>query len=119
MSVLGRQWRNMRSLIIHAIQYYRRVIPPERRRRCLFRESCSQHVERIAREQGGLAALKAFLARARRCRPGYGFEWEAHTGTWFLVCADGSKIPPAHAATHLAAEYQVVRAHLVANEHHH
>ncbi|MCG3154193.1 MAG: hypothetical protein DKINENOH_00787 [bacterium] len=109
----------MQRLILCSIRLYRRVIPAERRRRCLFRESCSQHIERIAREQGGLAALKAFLARARRCRPGYGFEWEADTGTWFLVCADGSRIPPAHAAPHLAAEYQAVRAHLAANEHHH
>lgn len=105
----------MRSLIVYLIQLYRRHIPAEKRRHCLFRESCSQHVERIAREHGGFAALKAFLARARSCRPGYSFEWSTDSGAWLLVCANGAKIPAAKASVHAAAEYQVLRSHLSLN----
>lgn len=42
----------MRHLLIWAVRIYRMVVPPQRRRSCLFRESCSRHVERIAVEQG-------------------------------------------------------------------
>ncbi len=100
----------MRSVIILFIQLYRRLIPLEKRKRCLFRESCSQHVERIAQEHGAWAALRAFLVRARRCRPGYGFEWSMDAETWRLVCADGSKIPAAMASAHVTAEYQVLKS---------
>lgn len=105
----------MRWLILRLIQLYRRCIPPEKRRRCLFRESCSEHVERVARERGGFAALKAFLARARSCKPGYSFEWSTNSGAWQLLCADGSKIPAARVSAHVAAEYQVLRSHLSFN----
>jgi len=102
----------MRNVIIYLIRLYRRFFPPEKRRRCLFRESCSQHVERVARERGGFAALKAFLARARSCRPGYGFQWDANAGTWFLVCADGAKIPAAKVSDNVVSEYQLLKSHL-------
>jgi len=99
-------------LILWVIKLYRRRVPPEKRRRCLFRESCSEHVERVAREYGGWAALKALLARARRCRPGYGFEWSTNNEVWLLVCADGAKIPAARVSKQIVSEYQVLKAHL-------
>jgi len=99
-------------LILWFIQSYRRFIPPAKRRRCLFQESCSQHVERIAREHGGWVALKAFLARARSCRPGYSFEWGTTSSAWFLVCADGAKIPAAKVSDNVVSEYQLLKAHL-------
>lgn len=102
----------MRQLILWLIQLYHCYIPPAKRRRCLFRESCSQHVERIARERGGFAAIKAFLARARHCRPGYGFEWDADSGACFLVCANGAKIPKVMVSEHILSEYQFLQSHL-------
>lgn len=102
----------MRSVIILWIHLYRYFIPPAKRRRCLYRESCSQHVERIARERGGFAAIKAFLARARHCRPGYGFEWDADSNAWFLVCANGAKIPDVMVSEHILSEYQFLQSHL-------
>lgn len=102
----------MRQLILWLIQLYHWCIPPAKRRRCLFRESCSQHVERIAWERGGFAAIKAFLARARHCRPGYGFDWDADSGAWFLVCANGAKIPDVMVSEHILSEYQFLQSHL-------
>lgn len=51
------------------IRIYWLLIPPERRRRCLFRESCSRHVY-AQTELGWKVALDAFAARYRACRPG-------------------------------------------------
>ncbi len=101
----------MRTAIIFWIHIYRYFIPEDKRRRCLFRESCSHHVERIARERGGIAAIKAFLARARHCRPGYGFEWDADSGAWFLVCTNGAKIPKVMVSEHILSEYQFLQSH--------
>ncbi|MDZ7268367.1 MAG: membrane protein insertion efficiency factor YidD [candidate division KSB1 bacterium] len=106
----------MRSVIILWIQLYRNFVPEGKRRRCLFRESCSHHVERIARERGSFAAITAFLARARHCRPGYGFEWDADSDVWFLVCANGAKIPKVMVSEHILSEYQFLQSHFSLKE---
>ncbi|MDZ7360378.1 MAG: membrane protein insertion efficiency factor YidD [candidate division KSB1 bacterium] len=98
----------MRLVIIGLIRIYRQLISPERRRRCLFRESCSAYVERSAREGGSLAAIRALRRRYRCCRPGYGFQFKAETNNWELVCADGSRFSPSEAASHLASEFHVI-----------
>lgn len=98
----------MRHLFLRLIQLYRGLIPPERRRHCLFRESCSLYVERITEQEGVLAALRAFRQRWRCCRPGYGFEWSQEKAGWFLVCADGSKFPEAVVAPHVVGEYHLL-----------
>jgi len=81
----------MRYLLIWVVRVYRVVVPPQWRRSCLFRESCSVHVERIAVEQGAMAALGAAWRRFCACRPGYSFEVDAQTTAWELVCVDGSR----------------------------
>ncbi len=45
--------------------------PEGRRRQCLFAESCSRHVYRVASSHGLGAGLRALLLRVRRCRPGW------------------------------------------------
>ena len=62
----------MRLVLIVAIRMYRRSLGRIRRTaRCLFRESCSCYVERVAEEQGFIAACQAMSLRLRSCRPGY------------------------------------------------
>ena len=61
----------MKWILLAAIRLYWRVTPPERRRTCIFRETCSRHVYRLTKEQGLLGGLGALLARVRRCRPGF------------------------------------------------
>lgn len=104
----------MARLILWLISLYRRSIPPHKRRRCLFRESCSQHIERIAREHGGFAAMKAFMARARSCRPGYSFEWSTNAATWSLLCADGSKVSETMVSEQIVSEYRLLKARVPA-----
>ena len=105
----------MRRLLIGAVGLYRRVAAPERRRSCLFHESCSRYVERIAVEQGAVAALRAAWCRLRACRPGYSFEVDAQTTAWELVCVDGSRYPAIQAADDVQAVGEALRNTLTAD----
>lgn len=98
----------MRYLFISAIHLYRRLVPPDRRRRCLFRESCSMYIERIAREEGTLAVMFAMVKRLRSCRPGYEFHVLQENNCWELVCVDGSRFPQSEVASHIVAEYHAI-----------
>ena len=61
----------MRWMVILVIRLYWTFLPAAVRRPCLFRESCSHHVLRAARERGFRSALAALRRRMRQCRPGY------------------------------------------------
>ena len=61
----------MKLLIIGLIRAYRILIRPIYPKTCLYKESCSIHVERIARHDGTRAGLKALRYRMANCRSGY------------------------------------------------
>jgi streptomycin 6-kinase len=80
----------VRPLILGAILAYWRLVPPRRRRRCLFAKSCSRHVYDLARAEGGGAALRGLRERFRACRPGYRLlEARDGDGAALLRLADG------------------------------
>lgn len=61
----------MKYILLFIIRVYWKVIPPHKRRQCIFRESCSHYVWRITVEEGFIAGIKAFLFRNKHCCPGY------------------------------------------------
>lgn len=61
----------MKSLLLFAIRIYRVLIPESIRPKCLFKESCSKHIFRIAKEKGFIAGIKALRYRFKNCRPNY------------------------------------------------
>jgi putative component of membrane protein insertase Oxa1/YidC/SpoIIIJ protein YidD len=63
----------MKFILIGAIKLYRWALRPCLSRTCLFKESCSVHVERITNESGFLAGYKALRFRMENCQPGYHF----------------------------------------------
>ena len=60
----------MKYLLLLAIRIYWKI-PTRWHGRCIFRETCSHYVYRIASEQGFLAGIRALQERNRLCRPGY------------------------------------------------
>jgi len=60
----------MKHLLMLAIRIYW-LIPTKLHQRCIFRETCSRYVYRIASQQGFLAGIKALRERNELCRPGY------------------------------------------------
>ncbi|MBS1744078.1 MAG: membrane protein insertion efficiency factor YidD [Bacteroidetes bacterium] len=47
------------------------LIPVNKRKRCIFKESCSKYVYRITKKSGLKAGIEAILDRRAKCRPGY------------------------------------------------
>lgn len=69
----------MKYLLLLAIRLYWAVIPPSKRKRCIFRESCSQYVWRIADSEGFIVGINAFLFRNKHCCPGYTiYKYQGH-----------------------------------------
>jgi putative component of membrane protein insertase Oxa1/YidC/SpoIIIJ protein YidD len=86
----------MKRVLLFAIELYWRLVVPERRRHCIFRESCSLHVHRITRTQGVVKGISAFAHRFRRCRGGYAITFDEHLKPALLL-VDGTTIPIAEA----------------------
>ncbi len=61
----------MTFLMLALIKAYRLFLKPFLNQTCLYRESCSVHVERITKEQGFRQGLRALTLRIENCREGY------------------------------------------------
>ncbi|WP_419494380.1 membrane protein insertion efficiency factor YidD [Chryseobacterium bernardetii] len=60
----------MKNLLILLIKIYWLVIPPEKRRKCIFRTSCSKHVYETITNEGFISGLYALIYRFKNCRSG-------------------------------------------------
>jgi len=98
----------MRYVIIWLIHIYRIIVPPQRRSTCLFRESCSLYVERMAFEAGSIAALRAFVTRYHCCRPGYSFDINTENNNWQLVCANGARFLASELSSQIIDEFCMI-----------
>jgi len=58
----------MRWILISLIRIYWRIIPSDKRRKCVFKISCSRYVFKITTEQGFLKGIKALKYRYDNCR---------------------------------------------------
>ncbi|PWN65813.1 membrane protein insertion efficiency factor YidD [Chryseobacterium viscerum] len=60
----------MKNLLILLIKIYWWGIPPAKRRKCIFRTSCSKYVYEKTIHDGFISGLKAFRYRFQNCRSG-------------------------------------------------
>lgn len=60
----------MRFLLLLAIRIYW-LIPTRLHSKCIFNETCSHYVYRIAKQKGFVEGIKALKERNNLCRPGY------------------------------------------------
>ena len=58
----------MNHLILFAIKIYWNIIPPSKRKKCIFKKSCSNYVFEITQKEGFINGLKAFKFRYQNCR---------------------------------------------------
>ncbi|KFF04206.1 membrane protein insertion efficiency factor YidD [Flavobacterium reichenbachii] len=58
----------MKYFILFAIQIYWKAIPASKRKKCIFKKSCSNHVFEITQKEGFLKGIKAFQFRYKNCR---------------------------------------------------
>ena len=90
------------------IRAYWWLWPRSSRRSCLYRESCSRHVYRIARLEGGLAGLAALRRRVKTCRAGYVVI--VSDGLFRVRLADGSVLQQCDASSDLFTHYMPIAA---------
>jgi len=58
-------------LLILPIKFYWLLIPKSKRRKCIFRKSCSRYVFDKTINEGIISGLKALKYRYRNCRGGF------------------------------------------------
>lgn len=58
----------MKHLILFVIRMYWKIIPPSKRKKCIFKKSCSNYVFEVTEKEGFLSGLKAFRFRYENCR---------------------------------------------------
>lgn len=58
----------MKHLILFAIKMYWNIIPPSKRKKCIFKKSCSNYVFEVTQKKGFINGLKAFQFRYENCR---------------------------------------------------
>jgi putative component of membrane protein insertase Oxa1/YidC/SpoIIIJ protein YidD len=61
----------MKNIILFIIQLYWNIIPQSKRKKCIFKTSCSNYVFEITNKQGFISGLKAFRFRYKNCRGGF------------------------------------------------
>ena len=88
----------MKYLLLLAIRIYWKI-PTRLHQRCIFRESCSHYVYRLANEHGFFAGLKAYRERKALCRSGYVVY--KSLGKYFLKTTNGCVFEEESIATKL------------------
>ncbi|UTN04069.1 membrane protein insertion efficiency factor YidD [Flavobacterium bizetiae] len=58
----------MKFIILFGIRLYWILIPKSKRRKCIFKKSCSNYVFETTQKEGFIKGLKAFQFRYKNCR---------------------------------------------------
>ncbi len=61
----------MKYAILLLIQAYWTILPESKRRRCIFKKSCSKYVYETTQENGFFSGMSALLFRFHNCRSGF------------------------------------------------
>jgi len=61
----------MKIMLLLVIKTYWVIFPKDKRRRCIFRTSCSKYVYQVTKEEGLFKGLIALKYRYQNCRSGF------------------------------------------------
>jgi putative component of membrane protein insertase Oxa1/YidC/SpoIIIJ protein YidD len=107
----------MRWLLILSIRVYRLIPSRFKKRRCLYRETCSLFVMRATMEGGLLIGCRALRQRFERCRPPYSVCYDNPSRDWKVMLADGSEATSAEMADFIIEPYQAALTSVEAKTH--
>jgi uncharacterized protein len=100
----------MKWLFVAVINLYR-WLPDLINRQCLFKETCSSFVERVARESGFWPGVRTLRARVSQCRPGYLIYFDSEIKDWQVRFADGSVSNTSDLADFVLSPYREISLH--------
>ena len=75
----------MKYFLLLSIKIYWLIIPASKRRKCIFRKSCSKYVYEETTNNGIISGLKAFKYRFENCRPGAQLIENPNTGNFQII----------------------------------
>jgi uncharacterized protein len=67
------------------------LLPKSRRRKCLFKESCSHYVFTLTSNKGLREGLRTLKLRLKQCRPGY-YIFKTGDGKEWIILKDKTVI---------------------------
>lgn len=91
----------MKYLFLGIIQMYWYLIPTSKRPRCIFKESCSNHVFNITKEKGYKEGFRAFRYRYKNCRKTYTILYDLEDAHMILIVPNGDIIAESEIAEFL------------------
>jgi len=95
----------MRIVLLLGIRMYWRLIPAHKRRRCIFKKSCSHFVFEKATQEGLASALKAFRYRFNTCRPGFKMLISPIDNKAILILKNGDVLEEKDASDSITANF--------------
>lgn len=91
----------MRFFLLVIIRIYWFLIPKAKRRKCIFRKSCSQFVYEKTIENGFYNGWKSLIFRYRNCRPGHEIFQNPIDDTFQMILPNGEIIDQTDIAVRL------------------
>jgi uncharacterized protein len=79
----------MKIILLLAIKIYWAIFPKDKRRKCIFRLSCSKHVYQVTKQEGLLKGLSVLKNRYENCRSGYHIFENHIDGSKMMILPDG------------------------------
>jgi len=95
----------MRFILLIIIKTYWLLIPKSRRRKCIFRKSCSKHVYDVTIKNGGLEGVKALDFRFKNCRSSFEIFKNPMDNKIQMILPNQQIIEEKHIAKHLIQNY--------------
>lgn len=83
----------MKYLLLLAIRLYRAAIPAHKRRKCIFRTSCSAQVYQATLQDGCITGLKALKYRFINCRSDFFIFENPVSGRKSMLLPNGELLP--------------------------
>jgi len=96
----------MKYFLLSTIRLYWIIFPANKRRPCIFAESCSKFVYRITVEEGVCKGLLALRKRYCQCRPGYIIHKDENSDSFELFLKDGSIVKEVEISQTLLLPYK-------------
>ncbi|KRT17481.1 hypothetical protein ASU31_02745 [Pedobacter ginsenosidimutans] len=79
----------MKIILLLIIRIYWLVFPQNKRRKCIFKVSCSKHVYQITNESGLSKGFIALKYRYQNCRTGFHIFENHIDGSKMMILPDG------------------------------
>lgn len=91
----------MRYFVLTAIRLYWLVIPPDKRRKCIFKRSCSKYVFDTTSKDGFWDGNRAFRFRIKNCNADFDIITDYKSGIRNMRLKDGVLIDESEIAERL------------------